>query len=105
MAERFSVGGLLYIVWVDERITWSPADYGGITTQLYQLPDIWYPVLVLGNPYGSVDDVAAKWMTVRYYFNGVALFSPGAVFKATCSVDVTYYPFDKQVSTLNKRRK
>ena len=89
----------MYIVWEDEKIRWNPADYGGITTQLYHVSDVWYPVLILGNPHGDVNDIGAKWMTVRHYFNGKAVFTPGSVFKATCSVDVTYYPFDTQVKT------
>ena len=96
--EKFSAVGILYIYWIDEQIRWNPANYGGIFTQMYQLSDVWYPVLILCNPYESVRDVGAKWMTVRYYANGFAVYAPGAVFEATCSVDVTYYPFDTQVN-------
>ena len=79
---------------------WNPLTYGGIWTQQYPVTDVWYPVLVLCNPYDSISDVGAKWMTVRYYSNGYALFVPGASFQVTCSVDVTYYPFDTQVNNV-----
>ena len=99
--EKFSVVGLLYISWYDEMITWDPWAYGGIWTQQYPLADVWYPVFVLCNPYDTINDVGAKWMTVRYYSSGYALFLPGASFQVTCSVDVTYYPFDTQVNAFS----
>ncbi|CAG2248925.1 unnamed protein product [Mytilus edulis] len=35
-------------------------------------------------------------MTVRYYHNGFAYWSPGEILSSSCSVDVTYFPFDQQ---------
>ena len=95
--ETFSVAALMYIRWVDEIITWDPASYGGITTQRFQLTDVWFPILVLANPYEDAVKVGEKWMTVRYFSSGNAFFTAGAIFTATCSVDVAYYPFDTQV--------
>lgn len=98
--SKFSVVGALYMAWYDSQIVWDPSAYGGITTQLYQPADVWYPVLVLGNPYDSLTDIASNNTLVRFESDGHASFTPGSVFRTTCSVDVTYYPFDTQVSML-----
>ena len=95
--EKFAVAGLMYISWRDEKIQWSLLLYNGITSQIYKIADVWYPNLVLGNPYGSAIDTGKEWNTVRYLFNGTAIFAPGEVFKATCAVDTSYYPYDIQV--------
>ena len=98
--SKFSVVGALVMAWYDSQIIWDSSAYGGITTQLYQPADVWYPVLVLGNPYDSLTDIASNSTLVRFESDGHASFTPGSVFKTTCSVDVTYYPFDTQVSML-----
>ena len=93
----FSVVGVVYITWFDSRIAWNPDLHGGIGSQLYPPSDVWYPVLMLANPYDSLTDIASNSSSVRFYANGLASFSLGSVFKTTCSADVTYYPFDTQV--------
>lgn len=98
--EKISVIGVFYMFWYDEKLTWNPASYGNIYSQLYSMKDIWYPILVLTNPSKDLKDIVQDWMTIRVYFSGLAVFYPGAIFDATCSVDVTYYPFDIQTCTL-----
>jgi len=36
----------------------------------------------------------------RLYSNGTVVWSPGSVLKVSCTVDVTYFPFDKQICTI-----
>ena len=66
-------------------------------SQLYPPSDVWYPVLMLANPYDSLTDIATNSTNVRFYSNRLAAFTLGSVFKTTCSADVTYYPYDTQV--------
>ena len=86
----------MYITWRDEKIRWNPLLYNGITSQMYRISDVWLPHLVLGNPYESSIETEKKWDTVRILFNGTAVYAPGEVFKATCAVDTSYYPYDTQ---------
>lgn len=98
VAEKFSVYGLLWMTWTDQIITWNPAEFGGLHSAIFKLSDVWYPKLVLIKPYSKLKDLGDDWMIVRIFSSGYTSFVPGAVFEATCSVDVTYYPFDTQVS-------
>ncbi|XP_053385113.1 neuronal acetylcholine receptor subunit beta-3-like [Mercenaria mercenaria] len=101
VAEKFSAYGLLYITWSDQVITWDPKDYGGAYSALFKLSDVWYPKLVLTNPYSKLSDLGDDWMIVRIYNSGYTSFVPGAVFDTSCSADVTYYPFDTQTCALD----
>ena len=96
----FSVMGVVYMTWIDSRIVWDSDLHGGIGSQLYPSSEVWYPVLMLGNAYDSMTDIATNGTNVRFYPNGFASFGVGSVFKTTCSADVTYYPFDTQVQIL-----
>ena len=93
----FSVMGVVYMTWIDSRIVWDSDLHGGIGSQLYPSSEVWYPVLMLGNAYDSMTDIATNGTNVRFFPNGFASFGVGSVFKTTCSADVTYYPFDTQV--------
>ena len=95
--EKFSVVGVIYLTWIDEKLVWNPFAYDGLWSQMYKAKDVWYPIMILANPYVEVEDFVDDWMTIRIFPNGYAFFAPGSVFKSTCSVDVTYYPFDTQV--------
>ena len=98
VAEKFSIYGFFIIGWSDQIITWKPKDYGMAYSALFKLSDVWYPKLVLTNPYTKLSDLGDDWMTIRIYSSGYASFVPGAVFDTSCNVDVTFYPFDTQVS-------
>jgi hypothetical protein len=94
---KFSLVGILGMEWRDEIINWSPASYGGASKIDLKLSDIWYPKLVLTNPFTKMTDLGEDWMTLSVTSSGDIYFLPVSVFEATCSVDVTYYPFDTQV--------
>ena len=101
--EKFSAVILLHLHWKDEKITWDPALYGNTTSLVFKLADVWYPPLVLGNPFDKVEEVATKtinWCTVRFDYTGEATFQPGGAFASSCSIDVRNYPMDTQVYTL-----
>lgn len=100
---KFSVIGALLIQWTDEKISWVPAQYGGAAKTDLKINDIWYPQIVLSNPYSTVDSVGQNWMKVTVRYDGEVTYWPGSLFESTCSVDVTFYPFDVQVRSSFKR--
>ncbi|KAL3843077.1 hypothetical protein ACJMK2_021077 [Sinanodonta woodiana] len=94
--EKFSVVAIIYITWMEPRMMWNPLNYNGLYTTTIPVSNIWTPMLIVGNSFEKIDPLGGDWMTVRYYANGFSVYSPGDVFKTTCSVDVTFYPFDTQ---------
>lgn len=37
--------------WIDEFLTWDPADYGGLTAVVVEPKKMWVPKLAIGNRY------------------------------------------------------
>lgn len=100
IAETLSTVGFLLVTWRDERVTWSPASYAGVQSILASPSDVWVPELTLANPFDTIKAIGTNLSKVRFLFNGVAVWSPGDILKSTCTVDVTYYPFDIQTCDL-----
>lgn len=87
--------------WKDEIMTWNPNDYGGIHNIEIDNELVWTPVIILLNSVATFQKVGDKtWTGVRYDAKGNALYSPGNMFSSKCSVDVTFYPWDRHVCEL-----
>ncbi|CAD5113922.1 DgyrCDS3081 [Dimorphilus gyrociliatus] len=80
--------------WKDEYLRWDPKDYDGIITIRLSADLIWIPDIMLYNT-ASVETVARDALAVINY-NGRVMWYPHTVFKSSCSVDVTNFPFDNQ---------
>jgi len=88
------------MVWTEERLTWDPALYGNKGTLLVAAEDIWRPQIYLLQSFGTVQNIGDNSYMPRLYSNGTVVWSPGSVLKVSCTVDVTYFPFDKQICTI-----
>ncbi|XP_053384590.1 acetylcholine receptor subunit beta-like 1 [Mercenaria mercenaria] len=94
---KLSVVGFMYLGWFDERLIWESSKYGDTDSLMIPLTEVWHPTIVLSNSFDQIDDIGDDWMTVEYRPDGRAFYVPGDVFAASCSADVTFYPFDYQV--------
>ncbi|XP_066557743.1 neuronal acetylcholine receptor subunit alpha-5 [Amia ocellicauda] len=80
--------------WVDVKLRWDPADYLGITSIRVPSDSIWIPDIVLydnadGRFEGSVTKTVVK-------YDGTICWTPPANYKSSCTIDVTFFPFDLQ---------
>ncbi|XP_076114037.1 neuronal acetylcholine receptor subunit alpha-6-like [Mytilus galloprovincialis] len=97
---KFAVIGFFRITWHDSRLTWNTVDYNNTNTVTFLQEDIWTPTLVITNPFFKIDQIGNDFMTVRYFSNGLAYWTPGEILISSCSVDITYFPFDEQICTI-----
>ncbi|XP_068187272.1 acetylcholine receptor subunit epsilon [Antennarius striatus] len=87
------------LAWVDYRLSWNSSNYYGITIIRVPCKNIWLPDIVLENNIDGKFDVA-------YYANalirssGTVTWQPPAIYRSTCAIEVTYFPFDYQNCTL-----
>ena len=86
----------LFLKWTDEKLTWNASDYGGINTTFFGYKEVWVPEIILTNPSEKIDSFGKEWQRVRYNNDGKALWKPGTLVEATCSVNAYYFPFDVQ---------
>ncbi|XP_071489583.1 neuronal acetylcholine receptor subunit alpha-10-like [Diadema antillarum] len=83
--------------WVDEYLRWDPMDYDNITSIHVPSTLIWIPDTVLYNS-ADVDkepgtDVMMTNAIISY--NGSVFWQAPAIFKSSCKLEVSYFPFDQ----------
>ncbi|XP_018599910.1 acetylcholine receptor subunit beta isoform X1 [Scleropages formosus] len=93
--EEMSTVVVMNLEWTDHRLSWNPAEYGGIDVLRISSGKVWLPEIVLINNNDGVFDVALH-VHVQAYSNGKVTWSPPALFSSSCGVKVQYFPFDWQ---------
>nr|CDS25485.1 nicotinic acetylcholine receptor subunit alpha 8 [Hymenolepis microstoma] len=81
--------------WTDSKLVWEPRDFGGVTALFIPSELLWLPDLLLyNNADGNyVIDIMTKAIV---YYNGTIRWTPPAIFKSSCPINVQYFPYDIQ---------
>ncbi|XP_025091482.1 neuronal acetylcholine receptor subunit alpha-6-like [Pomacea canaliculata] len=89
--------------WRDEFLTWDPAQYGGVDKMELPADRVWLPPCFV-QCLTVVNSVCEKRAVREDDFSLVVVHSTGdvrwlvqGVWQTTCRLDITYYPFDRQV--------
>ncbi|XP_058860046.1 neuronal acetylcholine receptor subunit alpha-4-like isoform X1 [Acipenser ruthenus] len=85
--------------WHDYKLQWNPLEYENVTSIRIPSELIWRPDIVL---YNNADgDFAVTHLTKAHLFHdGRIKWMPPAIYKSSCSIDVTFFPFDQQNCTM-----
>ncbi|XP_053399145.1 neuronal acetylcholine receptor subunit alpha-3-like [Mercenaria mercenaria] len=94
--ETLKTTGYLWITWYDEFLKWTPSDYGDIDYYHWPQGDIWKPDVALKNSFLEYKELGVSSLNVYVDSTGHVEWYPFQVFQSTCSVDITYFPFDVQ---------
>ncbi|XP_038129405.1 neuronal acetylcholine receptor subunit alpha-3-like isoform X2 [Cyprinodon tularosa] len=82
-------------IWNDYKLKWKPAEFDGIEFIRVPSNKIWRPDIVLYN--NAVGDFLVEDKTKALLkFDGTITWVPPAIFKSSCPMDITYFPFDYQ---------
>uniref|UniRef100_A0A3Q2QRH9 Neuronal acetylcholine receptor subunit alpha-3-like n=1 Tax=Fundulus heteroclitus TaxID=8078 RepID=A0A3Q2QRH9_FUNHE len=85
----------LFQIWNDYKLRWIPAEFDGIEFIRVPSNKIWRPDIVLYN--NAVGDFLVEDKTKALLkFDGTITWVPPAIFKSSCPMDITYFPFDYQ---------
>uniref|UniRef100_UPI0037E85211 neuronal acetylcholine receptor subunit alpha-4-like isoform X1 n=1 Tax=Semicossyphus pulcher TaxID=241346 RepID=UPI0037E85211 len=81
--------------WNDYKLRWNPEEYENVTSIRIPSELIWRPDIVL---YNNADgDFAVTHLTKAHlFYDGRIKWMPPAIYKSSCSIDVTFFPFDQQ---------
>ena len=93
---EFELIGYFDLSWQDERLTWDPTAYGGITATTFQSTDIWIPYIMLGSGSGNMVRLHHEMSLVTVTYAGTSIWLPGDVYKGACLLDIWKYPADVQ---------
>ncbi|XP_069924727.1 neuronal acetylcholine receptor subunit beta-3 [Oryctolagus cuniculus] len=81
--------------WTDHKLRWNPEEYGGIHSIKVPSESLWLPDIVLfENADGRFEGSLMTKVIVNA--NGTIVWTPPASYKSSCTMDVTFFPFDRQ---------
>ncbi|XP_021236965.1 neuronal acetylcholine receptor subunit alpha-6 [Numida meleagris] len=86
-------------IWNDYKLRWDPREYDGIEFVRVPADKIWKPDIVLYN--NAVGDFQVEGKTkALLHYDGMITWTPPAIFKSSCPMDITFFPFDHQNCSL-----
>ncbi|XP_038184008.1 neuronal acetylcholine receptor subunit beta-3 isoform X1 [Arvicola amphibius] len=81
--------------WTDQKLRWNPEEYGGINSIKVPSESLWLPDIVLfENADGRFEGSLMTKAIVKS--SGTVSWTPPASYKSSCTMDVTFFPFDRQ---------
>nr|CAH7721851.1 unnamed protein product [Callosobruchus chinensis] len=85
----------LSLEWNDYNLRWNESDYGGVKDLRITPNKLWKPdVLMYNSADEGFDGTYQTNVVVKH--NGSCLYVPPGIFKSTCKIDITWFPFDDQ---------
>ncbi|XP_077021785.1 acetylcholine receptor subunit epsilon isoform X2 [Tamandua tetradactyla] len=97
--ETLTTSVWIGIDWLDYRLNYSKEDFGGIDALRVPPEYVWLPEIVLENNIDGQFGVAYD-ANVLVFEGGYVSWLPPAIYRSTCAVEVTYFPFDWQNCSL-----
>ncbi|XP_037079758.1 acetylcholine receptor subunit alpha-type acr-16-like isoform X8 [Pollicipes pollicipes] len=85
----------LNLEWNDVNLRWNASEYGGVQDLRIPPKKIWKPDVLM---YNSADEKFDSTYPTNVVLknNGSCLYIPPGIFKSTCKIDITWFPFDDQ---------
>ncbi|XP_036985058.2 acetylcholine receptor subunit beta isoform X1 [Artibeus jamaicensis] len=97
--EEMSTKVYLDLEWTDYRLSWDPEEYEGIDLLRIKDQSVWLPdVVLLNNNDGNFG--VALGINVVVASDGSVRWQPPGIYRSSCSIQVTYFPFDWQNCTM-----
>ena len=93
---ELEISTVVFLKWKDPRLAWSPSDFGGTTSLLLQATDLWIPIMYVLKTTEQSDSIGTRSVQPRVFSDGTIVWNSGMSVSISCSVDVTYFPFDSQ---------
>ena len=94
--QKLQSTAYLKVTWSDHFLSWTPASYNNIEKITVKQDRIWKPDLALANAYDTISGLGDSFMYVTITYLGLISWYPYQVFDSSCTLDMTYFPFDSQ---------
>lgn len=94
--QKIQTTAYLKVMWSDYFLSWTPASFANIQKITVKQDRIWKPDLALANAYDTISGLGDSFMYLTITYQGEVTWYPYQVFDSTCSLNMTYFPFDSQ---------
>jgi nicotinic acetylcholine receptor len=85
----------LNLEWTDNNLRWNESEYGNVKDIRVPPSQIWAPdILMYNSASESFDSTYATNVVVTS--QGLCTYIPPGIFKSSCPIDITWFPFDDQ---------
>ncbi|XP_020028391.1 acetylcholine receptor subunit delta [Castor canadensis] len=85
--------------WTDSRLQWNASEFGNISVLRLPPDMVWLPEIVLENNNDGSFQISYS-CNVLVYDSGYVYWLPPTIFRSSCPISVTYFPFDWQNCSL-----
>ncbi|XP_021351922.1 acetylcholine receptor subunit alpha-type unc-38-like [Mizuhopecten yessoensis] len=94
--EKMSSTAFLELYWINDYINWDPS--ADNDTEVIYVPqkNIWKPDIALENGFTKLKELGDDFLLTTIYAEGLVNWRPYEVFETKCSINIQYFPFDKQ---------
>ncbi|XP_070211033.1 acetylcholine receptor subunit alpha-type acr-16-like [Littorina saxatilis] len=83
------------LTWKAYNMVWDPTDFGNVTTIRVPVNMVWVPDILMYNSASEGFDATFPTNVVISH-DGSHLWVPPGMFRSTCAIDITWFPFDDQ---------
>lgn len=87
----------LRLTWIDEFLKFTPTSYQDIYGLTVFRDDIWMPDITVSNKIQEGWELGSSRTPVDFLSDGSVTFKYTTMIESSCTIVVTYYPFDTQV--------
>ncbi|KAM6152393.1 acetylcholine receptor subunit delta isoform 2-T2 [Erethizon dorsatum] len=94
-----TLSNLISLGWMDSRLQWNASEFGNISVLRLPSDMVWLPEIVLENNNDGSFQISYS-CNVLVYDSGYVYWLPPAIFRSSCPISVTYFPFDWQNCSL-----
>uniref|UniRef100_T1K349 Uncharacterized protein n=1 Tax=Tetranychus urticae TaxID=32264 RepID=T1K349_TETUR len=86
---------MINMEWIDANLRWNVSEYGGVSDIRLAAAKVWKPDILL---YNSADErIDSSYpANVEVRQNGSCAWLPPGIYRSTCKIDITWFPFDDQ---------
>ncbi|ESO85735.1 hypothetical protein LOTGIDRAFT_96446, partial [Lottia gigantea] len=93
--------GYVYLYWQDDFLSWNQSEYGDLQNMVVPQKKVWRPDIVVANSVEKRTKIGFDELPIRLNSDGYLEWEPSMLFKTSCDIDTTYYPFDVQVCKIS----
>ncbi|XP_011379165.1 acetylcholine receptor subunit delta isoform X3 [Pteropus vampyrus] len=94
-----TLSNLISLGWTDSRLQWDEEEFGNISVLRLPPDMLWLPEIVLENNNDGSFQISYS-CNVLVSPSGYVYWLPPAIFRSSCPISVTYFPFDWQNCSL-----